>query len=209
MQRSSLKLVTASAAVLSFLPARDNPPIFDSSTVEHLAWRHLGPANPMGRMTDIAVHDVRQSTWFVGTAGGGVWRTKNAGTTWECVFNDGGTVSIGDVAIAPSDPDVIYVGTGEENARNSVQWGDGVYKSTDGGDTWTHLGLRETFQIGHVEVHPTNPDIVYVAALGRLWGSNEERGVYRSQDGGATWERVLHVETRPAASTSASTRKIR
>ncbi|MEC9047980.1 MAG: PDZ domain-containing protein [Planctomycetota bacterium] len=186
--------MTASAAVLTFLPAQDNPPIFDSSTVEHLAWRHLGPANPMGRMTDIAVHDDRQSTWFVGTAGGGVWRTKNAGTTWECVFNDGGTVSIGDVAIAPSDPDVVYVGTGEENARNSVQWGDGVYKSTDGGDTWTHLGLRETFQIGHVEVHPTNPDIVYVAALGRLWGANEERGVYRSQDGGATWERVLHVD---------------
>ena len=194
MQRSIIHFVTASAAVLSALPSQDNAPIFDSSTVEHVAWRHLGPANPMGRMTDIAVHDDRQSTWFVGTAGGGVWRTKNAGTTWECVFNEGGTVSIGDVAIAPSDPDVVYVGTGEENARNSVQWGDGVYKSTDGGETWAHLGLRETFQIGHVEVHPTNPDVVYVAALGRLWGTNEERGIFRTKDGGATWERVLYVD---------------
>lgn len=194
MQRSIIHFVTASAAVLSALPSQDNAPIFDSSTVEHVAWRHLGPANPMGRMTDIAVHDDRQSTWFVGTAGGGVWRTKNAGTTWECVFNEGGTVSIGDVAIAPSDPDVVYVGTGEENARNSVQWGDGVYKSTDGGETWAHMGLRETFQIGHVEVHPTNPDIVYVAALGRLWGTNEERGIFRTNDGGATWERVLYVD---------------
>ncbi len=192
-RRFSLALLACSAAA-SLLPAQDNPPIFDSAAVEHLAWRHLGPANPMGRMTDIAVHDDRQSTWFVGTAGGGVWRTQNAGTTWECVFHDQGTASIGDVAIAPSDPDVIYVGTGEENARNSVQWGDGVYKSTDGGDSWTHVGLRETFQIGHVEVHPTDPDIVYVAALGRLWGDSPERGVFRTQDGGATWERVLYKD---------------
>ena len=196
MQRTPTSVVVALLTTLSALRAQDNPPVFDSSAVEHLPWRHLGPANPMGRMTDIAVHDDRQSTWFVGTAGGGVWRTENGGTTWECVFNEGGTVSIGDVAIAPSDPDVIYVGTGEENARNSVQWGDGVYKSTDGGETWTHCGLRETFQIGHVEVHPTNPNIVYVAALGRLWGENEERGVFRSKDGGGTWERVLHLDDR-------------
>ncbi|MGC6488940.1 MAG: VPS10 domain-containing protein [Planctomycetota bacterium] len=194
MTSSTLRLLVAAAAAIPLLPAQDNPPIYDSSVVEHLAWRHLGPANPMGRMTDIAVHDDRQSTWFVGTAGGGVWRTQNAGTTWECVFNEFGTVSIGDVAIAPSDPDVIYVGTGEENARNSVQWGDGVYKSTDGGETWAHVGLRETFQIGHVEVHPTNPDVVYVAALGRLWGDNAARGVYRTEDGGGTWEQVLHLD---------------
>ena len=127
MTRSMLRTLSAAAAALSLLPAQENPPIFDSAAVEHLAWRALGPANPMGRMTDIAVHDARQSTWFVGTAGGGVWRTKNAGTTWSCVSSTFGTVSIGDVAVAPSDPDVVYVGTGEENARNSVQWGDGVY----------------------------------------------------------------------------------
>ena len=189
-----IALPFVATAAISVLAAQDNPPIFDSAAVEHLAWRHLGPANPMGRMTDIAVHDARQSTWFVGTAGGGVWRTTNAGTTWKCVFNQFGTVSIGDVAIAPSDPNVVYVGTGEENARNSVQWGDGVYKSTDGGESWAHVGLRETFQIGHVEVHPTDPNIVFVAALGRLWGSNEQRGVFRSEDGGQSWERVFYID---------------
>jgi hypothetical protein len=96
-------------------------------------------------------------------------------------------------------PDVVWIGTGEENARNSVQWGDGVYKSTDGGNTWAHTGLRETFQIGHVEVHPQNPDVVFVAALGKLWGENEERGVYRSKDGGASWEKTLFVDARTGA----------
>lgn len=169
---------------------------FAASLVDELPWRHLGPANPMGRMTDLAVHPARQSTWFVGTAGGGLWKTDNAGTTWSCVSQKLGSVSIGDVAIAPSNPDVVWIGTGEENARNSVQWGDGVYKSTDGGASWTHMGLRATFQIGHVEIHPTDPDVVYVAALGRLWGDNAERGVYRSKDGGGTWERVLHLDDR-------------
>ncbi|MBM4061929.1 MAG: hypothetical protein FJ265_12660, partial [Planctomycetes bacterium] len=120
-------------------------PVFRLDQVNGLPWRNLGPANPMGRMTDIAVPSQRQSTWFVGTAGGGLFRTTNAGTTWTSVFDHAGTVSIGDVAVAPSNPDVVWVGTGEENARNSVQWGDGVYKSTDGGTTWTHVGLRETF----------------------------------------------------------------
>jgi photosystem II stability/assembly factor-like uncharacterized protein len=171
----------------------------DTDMVRDLAWRNLGPANPMGRMTDLAVPAQDRRTWFVGTAGGGVFRTQNAGTTWTNVSSTFGSVSIGDVAVAPSDAKIVWVGTGEENARNSVQWGDGVYKSTDGGDTWTHMGLRETFQIGHVEVHPTNPDIVFVAALGRLWGENEERGVYRTKDGGLTWEKTLFVDARTGA----------
>lgn len=189
---TALAVLSISPPLLTHVQAQE--PTFSSSAVERLAWRHLGPANPMGRMTDIAVHDDRQSTWFVGTAGGGVWRTKNAGTTWDNVFNQFGSVSIGDVAIAPSNPDVIWVGTGEENGRNSVQWGDGIYKSLDGGATWQHMGLRESFQIGHIEIHPTNPDIVFVGALGRLWGDNEERGVYRTKDGGKTWERVLYLD---------------
>ena len=171
----------------------------NADMVRDLAWRNLGPANPTGRITDLAVPHQDTSTWFVGTAGGGVFRTQNAGTTWTNVSGSFGTVSIGDVAVAPSDNKIVWVGTGEENARNSVQWGDGVYKSTDGGDTWTHMGLRETFQIGHVEVHPTNPDIVFVAALGRLWGENEERGVYRTKDGGATWEKTLFTDARTGA----------
>lgn len=186
----------AAAATAAQEPAVPSTSPFSEQLVANLAWRHLGPANPMGRMTDIAVHPARQSTWFVGTAGGGLWKTDNAGTTWSCVSARLGSVSIGDVAIAPSNPDIVWIGAGEENARNSVQWGDGVYKSTDGGASWTHMGLRETFQIGHVEIHPTNPDVVYVAALGRLWGDNAERGVYRTKDGGASWERVLHLDER-------------
>ena len=171
----------------------------DQDMVRDLAWRNLGPANPMGRITDLAVPAQDARTWFAGTAGGGVFRTTNGGTTWTNVSGSFGTASIGDIAIAPSDSKIVFVGTGEQNARNSVQWGDGVYKSTDGGNTWAHTGLRETFQIGHVEVHPQNPDIVFVAALGKLWGENEERGVYRSKDGGASWEKTLFVDARTGA----------
>ena len=169
---------------------------FTRAHVDQLAWRNVGPVNPMGRTTDLDIHPARQSTWFVGTAGGGVWKTSNAGTTWTSLFDQATTVSIGDIAIAPSDPDLVWVGTGEENARNSVQWGDGVYKSTDGGSTWTHMGLRDTFQIGHIAIHPTDKNTVYVAALGKLWGDSEERGVYRTRDGGSTWQRVLFTDVR-------------
>ena len=199
---AAVSLSVSSLLAQGFAPpggnrARSQPapdPVFAADMVQHLPWRNLGPVNPTGRITDIEVHAARQNTWFVGTAGGGVWKTDNAGTTWHNVFDKFATVSIGDVATAPSNPDIVWVGTGEENARNSVQWGDGVYKSTDGGETFTHMGLRETFQIGHIAIHPTNPDIVYVAALGRLWGENEERGVYKTKDGGATWERVLFLD---------------
>src|SRR5690606_4310478 len=125
-----------------------------------------------------------------------LWKTTNGGTTWKPLFQDQATVSIGDVAVAPSNPDVVWVGTGEENARNSVQWGNGVYRSTDAGETFHHVGLTETFQIGHIAVHPADADVVYVAALGRLWGHNPDRGVYRTRDGGETWERVLYVDDR-------------
>ncbi|MGE3175509.1 MAG: PDZ domain-containing protein [Planctomycetota bacterium] len=158
------------------------------------AWRALGPANPTGRITDLAVHPSDTSKWFVGTAGGGVFVTDNRGTTWSGASTGLASMSIGDVAVAPSDPAIVWVGTGEENARNSVQWGDGVYKSTDGGKTFAAAGLRDTFQIGHVEIHPTEPDTVYVAALGTLWSPNAARGVYRTRDGGQSWEHVLFVD---------------
>ena len=169
---------------------------FRRDMVNELAWRNLGPANPVGRVTDIEIPADDHSTWYVGTAGGGVWKTSNAGTTWTNIFDKLGNVSIGDVATAPSNPDVVWVGTGEENGRNSVQWGNGIYKSTDGGESWEFAGLPESFQIGHIAIHPTDPDIVYVAALGRLWGDNEERGVYRTTDGGKNWERVLFLDER-------------
>ena len=106
------------------------------------------------------------------------------------------SISIGDVAVAPSNPDIVWVGSGEENARNSVSWGDGIYKSTDGGKTFEHKGLGESFQIGHIAIHPQNPNIVFVAALGKLWGENEERGVFRSIDGGDTWKKILYLDDR-------------
>jgi photosystem II stability/assembly factor-like uncharacterized protein len=202
--RALAPLSWAASSLVAQDPAAAPPPptpppateAFPRALTDQLAWRNLGPVNPMGRMTDLDVHPREQNTWYVGSAGGGLWKTTNAGTTWTNVFDRLGSVSIGDVAIAPSDPSIVWIGTGEENARNSVQWGDGVYKSTDGGATWAAMGLRETFQIGHVAIHPKDPDVVFVAALGRLWGDNDERGVYRTKNGGRTWDRVLFLDAR-------------
>ncbi|MHC5062472.1 MAG: WD40/YVTN/BNR-like repeat-containing protein [Planctomycetota bacterium] len=167
---------------------------FHENQVRALPWRMLGPANMGGRITDMEIVGPKYSTWYVATAGGGLLKTRNAGTTWQALFQNQSTISIGDVAVAPSNSDIVWVGTGEENARNSVSWGDGVYKSTDGGESFKHMGLRETFQIGHIAIHPENADLVYVAALGRLWGHNPDRGVFRSKDGGETWEKVLFID---------------
>ncbi len=192
----ALAAALASSALSAQEPATPQPspthPTADIAAA--LPWRELGPANMGGRVTDIAVHDAHPSTWYVATAGGGLWKTRNGGTTWDVLFDDQSTVSIGDVAIAPSNPDVIWVGTGEENARNSVSFGDGVYRSEDGGKTFTHVGLRETFQIGHIEVHPADDKVAFVAALGRLWGHNPDRGVFRTRDGGQTWQKVLYLD---------------
>ncbi len=144
-----------------------------------------------GRVIDLAVVESRPATLYVATASGGLWKTTNQGTTWTPVFEREATVSLGAVAMAPSNPEIVWVGTGEANARNSVSWGDGVYKSVNGGKTWQHMGLDDTQHIGRIVIHPTNPDIVYVAALGHVWGPNEERGVYKTTDGGKTW---LHVK---------------
>jgi hypothetical protein len=130
---------------------------------------------------------------YVGTASGGVWKTTNNGTTWEPIFDKESVSTIGDIAIAPSDPSVVWVGTGEPNNRQSSSWGDGAYKSLDGGKTWKKMGLEATRHIGRIVIHPKNPDVVYVAALGRLWGANPERGVYKTADGGKTWSQVLKI----------------
>lgn len=155
--------------------------------------RPIGPANMSGRIAAVAVYEKAPRIQYVGSAGGGVWKTVNAGLTWTPVFDRAGTPSIGAVAVFPTNPDLVWVGTGEANARNSVSWGDGVYKSRDGGKTWQHLGLKETQHIGRIVLHPTDPQIAYVAALGRLWGSNRERGVFKTSDGGKTWQHVLAI----------------
>jgi photosystem II stability/assembly factor-like uncharacterized protein len=164
------------------------------------SWRQIGPAAFGGRVDDIEAVPGDPRIIFVGSAAGGVFRTKNNGTTWEPVFDKyGSTLSIGDIAIAPSDPNVVWVGTGEANNRQSSTWGDGVYRSTDGGTTWRHMGLRETQSIGRIVIDPRNADIVFVAAVGHLFGPNEERGLYRTKDGGGTWKRVLGVDANTGA----------
>lgn len=161
-----------------------------------LRWRCIGPASMGGRIGSLAVVDQDPSTYWVGTASGGLLKTTNNGVTFEHQFDRETTVSVGDVCVAPSDPNVVWVGTGENNPRNSVSYGDGVYKSTDGGKSWTNVGLRRSFQIGKILIHPKHPDTVYVGALGRLYGESEERGLYKTTDGGKTWQRVLFVDNR-------------
>ncbi len=163
-----------------------------ASLLSDFQWRNIGPANMAGRVTDIEALDADFSTVLVAAASGGVFKSTNAGTTWEPIFDHYGTASIGDVAFFQPDPNIIWVGTGESCVRNSVGWGDGVYKSTDGGKTFTNMGLGDTHHIAEVTTHPTDPDIVYVAAQGHLWGHTGERGVFKTTDGGRTWERLTN-----------------
>ncbi|HEX7118876.1 MAG TPA: hypothetical protein VF212_08820 [Longimicrobiales bacterium] len=185
---------TALRTAAAVAPAASAPAL-TPELLEPFDFRLIGPANMSGRVTAIAVPDEPgRKTVYVGFATGGVWKTTNRGTTWRPVFDDAGTASVGDLAVSPADPDVVWVGTGERNSLRSQGWGDGVYRSEDGGRTWEHVGLESTRAIGRIALHPTDPDIAYVAALGHLWGPNPERGVYKTTDGGATWEKVLFVD---------------
>ncbi|MEK7380064.1 MAG: hypothetical protein AAB075_03525 [Gemmatimonadota bacterium] len=150
-------------------------------------WRNVGPANMAGRVTDIEAVEANPAVVFVGAASGGVWKSTDAGTTWTPIFTDYGSSNIGDIAVFQPNPDIVWVGTGESCVRNSVGWGDGVYKSTDGGKTFSNMGLRGSHHVSEVVTHPINPDIVYLAAQGHLWGHTGEHGVYKTTDGGRTW----------------------
>jgi photosystem II stability/assembly factor-like uncharacterized protein len=161
--------------------------------LKSLELREIGPAVMGGRIDDFAVVESNPNIVFVGVASGGVWKTTNNGTTWTPVFDKEGVSTIGDIAIAPSDPSVVWVGSGEPNNRQSSSWGDGAYKSLDGGKTWQNMGLRATHHIGRIVIHPRNPEVVYVAAEGHLWGPNPERGVYKTTDGGKTWSHLLKI----------------
>ena len=159
-----------------------------------LKWRSIGPAGMGGRITAVSVFEADPTIWYIATASGGLLKTTNNGVTFEHQFDREATVSIGDVCVAPSDANIVWVGTGEGNPRNSVSYGDGVYKSIDGGKKWINMGLTKSYQVGKIMIHPTNPDVVYVGALGRLYGANAERGLYKTSDGGKTWERVLATD---------------
>lgn len=174
-------------------------PVINSSTLNSLEWRLIGPFRG-GRVVAVAGDPVHSQVFYFGSTGGGVWKTTDGGMIWENV-SDGffKRASVGAIAVSTSDPNVIYVGMGETTIRSNVSHGDGVYRSTDGGKSWTHLGLANTRNIARVCIHPQNPDLVYIAALGHAHGPNPERGLYRSSDGGKTWEQILYRSDKAGA----------
>ncbi|MCG8457749.1 MAG: hypothetical protein MI919_15850, partial [Holophagales bacterium] len=163
----------------------------DELTLDGLALRGIGPAVMGGRIADIAVDPRRESTWYLAVGSGGVWKTENAGTTWTPIFDHQPSYSIGCVTLDPSTPDTVWVGTGENVSGRHVGWGDGVYKSLDGGRTWKRMGLERSEHIGDIVVDPRDGDVVYVAAEGPLWSGGGDRGLYKTTDGGDSWSRVL------------------
>lgn len=191
-------LAVLSATTLAQGPAPATPVMTTDSrgdgAFDRLHFRGIGPATPSGRVDDVAVLESNPAIFYVAGATSGVWKTENMGTTFTPVFDHEGSASVGDIAMAPTDPNVLWVGTGENNNRQSSSWGDGVYKTADGGRTWKNVGLRESRQIARILVDPVDFDVVYVAALGDLWAAGGERGVYKTTNGGQTWQRVLHVD---------------
>ena len=172
-------------------------PKLDAAALKGLKWRNIGPANTGGRISDIAVARVQGTpdAIYVGAASGGIFKSVNQGTSWEPIFDGaGGSLSIGDIAVAPSNPNIIWAGTGEANNRQSENWGDGVYKSVDAGRTWKNMGLKDTRHVGRIVIDPANSGTVYVAAVGHLWGPNAERGVFKTTDGGESWKKILYVD---------------
>jgi len=165
-----------------------------SELLNGLPLRNIGPATMSGRIVDLAVLESDPYTFYAATATGGVWRTTDNGITFEPVFENEGTHSVGAIALNQNHPEIIWVGTGERANRQSSSWGDGVYKSIDGGKTWENMGLKDSHHIGRITLHPTDSLVAYVAAMGHLWGPNEERGLYKTEDGGETWERLIYID---------------
>ena len=184
------------ALILPFLLLSLTPLLaqIDLDHWEALAPRNIGPAGMSGRVTAIDVNPTDRDHIYVGTASGGVWMSRNAGISFEPIFDDQKYLGIGSVAVSDANPNIVWVGTGEGNPRNSANYGGGIYKSLDGGKTWKHMGLEATRHIHRVIIHPTNPDIVYAGAMGNMWYPNEERGVFRTTDGGKTWKKILYVD---------------
>ncbi len=182
------------AAALALYPvvrAQDAPP---SALLKEFAWRSIGPVNMGGRVDDVEAVDGNPAVIYVGTAASGVWKTDNNGTTWIPVFDREPNQSIGDIAIAPSNPNIVWVGTGEANSRQSTSYGHGLYKSTDAGTSWAFMGLPDSSIIGRIVIDPKNPDVVYVAAVGDLFKAHPERGLYKTVDGGKTWAKSKFID---------------
>ena len=195
-QRAARLLIACIAAMLPFLvspaAAADGDPV--ESILKGIPLRAIGPAYMGGRISHITVHPEDENTWYVAAGSGGVWKTTNAGTTFTPIFEDQGSYSIGTVTIDPNNPEVVWVGTGENVSGRHVGWGDGIYVSRDGGETWSNTGLKDSQHISRIIVHPEDSNTLLVAAEGSLWAAGGERGVYRTEDGGENWERVLNVD---------------
>jgi len=187
---SLLILLVPAAGTLHAAADADGPRL-DAELLSGLQLRGLGPALMSGRIADIVIHPDDPGTWYVAVGSGGVWKTTNSGTTWQSIFDGQGSYSIGCLTLDPQDPDIVWVGTGENVGGRHVGYGDGIYRSRDGGRTWENLGLKQSEHIGNIVVHPEDSDVVWVAAQGPLWAPGGERGVYRTTDGGQTWEQVL------------------
>ncbi|HEY5906934.1 MAG TPA: glycosyl hydrolase, partial [Vicinamibacteria bacterium] len=187
---------TKAGAAKSADKAEDEKPKlpWSADTWSGVALRGIGPAVTSGRVVDIAVDPSDKKRWFLAVASGGVWRTENAGTTWTPVFDGEGSHSIGCVTIDARNPSVVWVGTGENNSQRSVGYGDGVYRSEDGGKSWKNVGLKASEHIGKILVHPKDSNVVYVAAQGPLWAPGGDRGLYKTTDGGKTWAAVLSID---------------
>ena len=202
--RKCLGFVLAGVALAATLVAVPAPvaagETVDPSLYAAMKWRFVGPYRG-GRVTTVAGVRGNPRVYYMGATGGGVWKTEDAGNSWKNISDEHFNVgTIGAIAVAESDPNVVYVGTGEKSIRGvTTSHGDGMYKSSDAGATWTHIGLPEAGQIARIKIHPDDPDLVYAAVQGQIWGPNEERGVYRSRDGGTTWERMLFVDDQTGA----------
>lgn len=190
MSRPLFAVIALLGSIVATLSAQKPTPL-DSALYSALKWREIGPFRG-GRVTAVAGHENEPYVYYFGATGGGVWKTTDGGATWAPVADSAlGAGSIGAIAVAPSDANVVYVGTGESPLRGNTSPGDGMYRSTDAGKTWRHIGLRDAGQIADIEVHPRDEALVYAAVLGHAFGPNPTRGVYRSRDGGRTWDKIL------------------
>src|SRR5579864_8358451 len=192
-----MRLAAAFVVATFSIHAQINP-----TALSGLEWRSIGPAATGGRIADLAIVKApgQADTIYVATTSGGVFKSVNAGISFAPIFDRAGAMmSTGAIAVAPSNPTIVWVGTGEADNRQSSSWGDGVYKSLDGGATWQKMGLADTRHIGKIVIHPNDPNTVYVAAVGHLWGSNAERGVFKTTDGGKTWKKILYKDEHTGA----------
>ena len=193
MQRAPITRLLVALATLGAATSALGAQAVDSTVVAGLKWRNVGPSNFGGRLSDVVGIPGPSKTLYVAAAAGGIWKSTNSGTTWRPVFDDKRIIAMGVLAIAPSDTNQVWAGTGEPNSRNTIEPGAGIYKSNDGGNTWNLLGLEKTQHIGRIVVHPRDPNTVYVAALGPAWKSSPDRGLYKTTDGGKTWQLIKYI----------------